>query len=126
MNRLMATAMGLLAISLLALPHVATQFHIVLYALIMGLAGGFVIVIFFTFWGRIFGRSHLGQIQGAAQTLTVIASAIGPIILAECLERTGSYASIFYLLAAVVVFLGICAWFVRLPAPHRQMESLSQ
>jgi MFS family permease len=118
-NRLMATAMALLAGSLIALPHVQTQTHVVLYALVMGLAGGFVIVIFFTFWSRVFGRTHLGQIQGSAQTLTVLASAVGPIILAECFEITGSYATIFYLLSLVVTVLGICAWFVKLPAyPH--------
>jgi predicted MFS family arabinose efflux permease len=114
-NRLMATAMALLAASLLALPHVQTQTHVVLYALVMGLAGGFVIVIFFSFWSRAFGRAHLGQIQGSAQTLTVLASAVGPIILAQCLALTGSYATIFYLLAVVVIVLGLSAWFVRLP-----------
>jgi hypothetical protein len=30
----------------------------------MGLAGGFVMVIFFSFWGRAYGRAHLGRIQG--------------------------------------------------------------
>ncbi len=114
-NRLMATAMALLAASLLALPHVKTQTHVVLYALVMGLAGGFVIVIFFSFWSRVYGRTHLGQIQGSAQTLTVLASAVGPIILAQCLAITGSYAAIFYLLAVVVITLGFAAWFVRLP-----------
>jgi sugar phosphate permease len=115
-NRLMATAMGLVALSLLALPHVQTQMHVVLYALVMGLAGGFVIVIFFSFWSRVYGRLQLGRIQGAAQTLTVIASALGPIVLAECLELTGSYAAIFYLLSAVVIVLGFCAWVVKIPA----------
>jgi sugar phosphate permease len=114
-NRLMATAMALLAASLLSLPHVQTQTHVVLYAVVMGLAGGFVIVIFFSFWSRVFGRAYLGQIQGSAQTLTVLASAVGPIILAQCLALTGSYATIFYLLAVVVILLGFSAWFVRLP-----------
>ncbi len=114
-NRLMATAMTLVAGSLIALPHVKTQVHVVLYALVMGLAGGFVIVIFFSFWSRVYGRRHLGQIQGAAQTLTVVASALGPIILAKCLELTGSYAAIFYLLSAIVVILGLSAWFVPIP-----------
>ena len=117
-NRLMGMAMTLLAASLLSLPHVRTQTHVVLYALVMGLAGGFVIVIFFTFWARVFGRRHLGQIQGSAQSLTVLASAVGPLILAECFERTGSYAFIFYLLAAVVILLGISAWFVSLPSQN--------
>jgi MFS family permease len=114
-NKLMATAMLLLAGSLLALPHVQTQMHVNFYATVMGLAGGFVIVIFFSFWSRVFGRKFLGQIQGSAQMLTVLASAIGPIILVECLELTGSYAAIFYLLSVVVILLGISAWFVQLP-----------
>jgi MFS family permease len=122
LNRLMALAMSLLALSLLALPHVRTQAHVTAYASVMGLAGGFVIVIFFSFWSRAFGRAHLGKIQGAAQTLTVLASAIGPLLLAECLTRTGSYAVIFYLLAVIVGVLGIAAWFA--PIPSRQVSSL--
>ncbi len=115
MNRLLALAMGLLAGSLLALPHVTTKLHVVGYAVVMGLAGGFVIVIFFTFWSHAFGRLHLGKIQGAAQALTVVASAVGPLLLAEGLNRTGSYAAIFYLLTLVVLSLGLGAWFVSLP-----------
>jgi hypothetical protein len=86
----------------------------------MGIAGGFVIVIFFSFWSHAFGRMHLGKIQGAAQTLTVLASAIGPLLLAECVARTGSYAMMFYSLAAVVGILGISAWFVSSPAEQVQ------
>ena len=115
MNRLLALAMGLLAASLLALPHLSTQVHVAAYAVVMGLAGGFVIVIFFSFWSRAYGRTHLGKIQGAAQALTVVASAIGPLLLAECVSRTGSYAAMFYVLAVVVLMLGLCAWFVRVP-----------
>jgi MFS family permease len=98
-NRLLALAMCLLAGSLLALPQVRTEAHVAAYAVVMGLAGGFVIVIFFSFWSRAYGRAHLGRIQGAAQALTVVASAVGPLLLAECVARTGSYASMFYLLA---------------------------
>ncbi|MCI0691770.1 MFS transporter [candidate division KSB1 bacterium] len=117
MNRLMALAMTLLAASLSALPHVKTQAHVVAYAFVMGLAGGFVIVIFFSFWSRAFGRAHLGKIQGAAQALTVLASAIGPLLLAECVTRTGSYTAMFYTLAAIVAALGLGAWFVTVPHP---------
>jgi MFS family permease len=115
MNRLLTLAMILLAGSLLALPHVRTELHVAAYAVVMGLAGGFVIVIFFAFWSYAYGRAHLGKIQGAAQALTVIASAVGPLLLAECVTRTGSYAAMFYLLALFVLLLALCAWFVRMP-----------
>jgi MFS family permease len=115
MNRLLALSMVLLAASLVALPHVKTEVHVAAYAVVMGLAGGFVIVIFFAFWSHAYGRAHLGKIQGAAQALTVIASAVGPLLLAECVTRTGSYASMFYVLTVVVLLLAIGAWLVRLP-----------
>jgi MFS family permease len=123
MNRLMALAMGLLMASLLALPQVSTFGQVAVYAVIMGIAGGFIIVIFFAFWSAVYGRAHLGKIQGVAQSVTVLASAIGPLLLAECVARTGSYAAIFYILAAVVGILGISAWFVTLP-PARQLAQV--
>ena len=119
MNRLLALAMVLLAGSLVALPHVSTQTHVAIYAAVMGLAGGFVIVIFFSFWSAAYGRKHLGKIQGGAQALTVIASALGPLVLAETVSRTGSYASIFYLLTMVVIVLAVLAWFVKVPVSER-------
>ena len=115
MNRLLTLSMLLLAGSLLALPHVRTEGHVAAYAVVMGLAGGFVIVIFFSFWSHAYGRAHLGKIQGAAQALTVIASAIGPLLLAECVTRTGSYAIMFYVLSFLVLLLALFAWFVKIP-----------
>jgi MFS family permease len=115
MNRLLTLAMVLLAASLFALPHVRTQAHVAGYAAVMGLAGGFVIVIFFAFWSRAYGRAHLGKIQGAAQALTVVASAIGPLLLAECVSRTGSYRAMFYVLAFIVMLFALSAWLVKPP-----------
>ena len=116
LKRLMSVAMLLLMISLAALPNVKTQTRVTVYAIAMGLVGGAVMVVFFTFWSKTFGRLHLGKIQGAAQTLTVLASAVGPLLLAWCVSRTGSYSAIFYILACVVGLLGLCAWFVPVPA----------
>lgn len=115
LKRLMSVAMMLLMISLVALPNVKTVTQVTVYAVAMGLVGGVVMVVFFTFWGKTFGRLHLGKIQGAAQTLTVLASAVGPLLLAMCLSLTGSYAAIFYILAVVVGLLSLSAWFVHVP-----------
>jgi len=73
-------------------------------------------VVFFSVWGQVYGRSHLGKIQGAAQMMTVFASAVGPLLLAGTLARTGSYDGIFYSLAVVVAALGIASWWVQLPS----------
>lgn len=116
-KRILVIAMGLLAAALAALPKVTTEAHVAVYAAVMGLAGGFVMVIFFGFWGQAYGRAHLGRIQGAAQILTVLASAVGPLALAQCVAVTGSYAFAFYVLAALVAVLGLAAAVVRLPRP---------
>jgi len=114
-NRLMALAMGLLTLALLALPWLKNVYQVMSWAVLMGVAGGFVIVIFFSFWGRTYGRANLGKIQGAAQMLTVVASAIGPLLLAQCVASTGSYAPVFYVLAGVIALLAVAAWLVKLP-----------
>jgi MFS family permease len=115
MRRLLAAALLLLTASLATLPLVTREAHVVGYAMVMGLAGGFVMVVFFTFWGRAYGRAHLGRIQGAAQMLTVLASAVGPLIFARSASWTGSYFPALWLLAPCVLVLGISAFRVRLP-----------
>jgi hypothetical protein len=37
------------------------------------------------------------------------------LVLAKCHAWTGSYATVFYVVAAAVLVLGLAAWFVRLP-----------
>ena len=90
-----------------------------MWATAMGLGGGLVMVIFFSVWPRVYGRRHLGRIQGAAQALTVLASAVGPLLLAWCVEWTGSYDAVFYLLAAVIAVTGVAALLTPLPSPTR-------
>jgi MFS family permease len=125
MNRLMSVAMLLLMIGLAALPNVVTLWQVMMVAVVMGVAGGFEMVLFFSFWGRTYGRAHLGQIQGAAQMMTVFASAVGPLLLAECFAWTRSYAACFYLLALIVGLLAWAAWALCLPARHFGVEHRS-
>lgn len=115
LGRLMAASQFILAAGLLALPFVGSLAQVMAWASAMGLGGGLVMVLFFSVWGRLFGRLHLGRIQGSAQALTVVASAIGPLLLAWCLEWTGSYAVMFEILAAVIAAVAVSALVVSLP-----------
>ena len=115
LRRVLVTALVLMAAALLALPHVSTIAHVMAQAVAMGVAGGFVMVVFFSFWGRAYGRTHLGRIQGVAQALTVLASALGPLLLAWWSETTGSYAGAFYALAGTLSLLAVAASMVRVP-----------
>lgn len=123
-QRLMGLGMVVLAGALVALPLVQTQTHVTFYAVAMGISGGIVTVVFFSVWGQVFGRSHLGRIQAAAQMMTVLASAVGPLLLAQTLERTGSYDLMFYSLAIVVAGLSVASWIVRRPV--RELRSVSE
>ncbi|MEO7132683.1 MAG: MFS transporter [Vicinamibacterales bacterium] len=118
---LLAISLFVLAAGLAALPHVATIVQVMLWAVAMGLGGGLVMVLFFSVWPRVYGRAHLGRIQGAAQAMTVLASAMGPLLLAWCVEWTGSYSGMFNVLAAVI---GLAAFSALLtPLPGREPAS---
>jgi MFS family permease len=112
MGRLLCAALLLLAGALLAFPLVQSLFQVYAYAALLGVAGGLVTVIFFGVWGQVFGTAHLGKIQGAAQMLTVLASAVGPLLLAASKEASGSYVLAFQCLAGCAVLLGLAAWWV--------------
>ena len=115
LRALLLIALVMLAAGLAALPHVTTTTHVMAQAVAMGLAGGFVMVVFFSYWGQAYGQAHLGRIQGAAQALTVVASAVGPLLFAIGQQMTGSYVSGFYLLALLVAAVAALAVVVKVP-----------
>ena len=119
LRSILMTALLVLAGGLIGLAHVSTEGQVMAQAVTMGIGGGFVMVVFFSFWGRAYGRTHLGRIQGAAQIMTVLASAVGPLFLAEWSASTGSYSSAFYLLSVLVAALAVAAAFVPVPAGAR-------
>ena len=109
-SRLMCIAMLLYALGLLGLTRVSTLGQLQADVLVMGFSGGIITVVFFAIWRRAFGAAHLGRIQAAAQMMTVVASAVGPLLFALCHRQTGSYSPMFLLLAPVVILLGVAAW----------------
>ena len=117
LGRLLSASLFILTGGLLALPHVSAVRDVMLWATAMGLGGGLVMVLFFSVWVRAFGRRHLGRIQGAAQALTVLASALGPVLLAWCVTWTGSYVAMFRILAGAIAGVAVLAMMVTLPAP---------
>lgn len=114
MQRLLGIALLLYAAAIGALPVLRTEPQLWCFAVLIGLAGGMITVLFFAVWRRAFGSRHLGRIQGAAQMLTVLASAIGPLIFAQSAARTGSYFPALWLLAPCVLLVGLAAFRVPL------------
>jgi MFS family permease len=115
LGRLMAAAMTLFAAALAWYPSLQYEWQAYVYAVALAVAGGVVTVCFFTVWRRAFGTTHLGRIQGAAQLLTVVFSALGPMMFATVKTRFHEYAPLFPVLAGFAAALAAFAWFVRLP-----------
>ncbi len=118
LRQVMGISMSLLAAALLWLPQVCTFPQLLVYALGFSLGGGMMTVVFFTAFGKVFGRLHLGQIQGVAQMLTVFASALGPVLLAYTKRDLGSYMPFFYASAFIVLVLVFWACVLKLPVPR--------
>jgi MFS family permease len=118
LGALLALSLFVLTGGLAALPFVTRYAQVMAWATAMGLGGGIVIVLFFSVWPRVYGRRHLGRIQGVAQAVTVLASALGPLLLALCVEWTGSYRAMFQILAGIIGLVGAAALVVPIPKPY--------
>jgi MFS family permease len=115
MRQLLAIALFLYGLALAIVPLLTTVAQLWVFAAIAGISGGMITVIFFAIWREAYGMQHLGGIQGAAQMLTVFASAIGPLLFAKSAELTGSYMPILWLLAVVAGLLSFTALRVSWP-----------
>ena len=109
-NRLLAGSLILLAIVLLGLPHLQTTGQVILLFTLYGICGGAFAVLFFVGYGKAFGPKHLGRIQGIAQAIGVVASALGPKLLADTQAATGSYWLVLRILGLVAIAFAIVTW----------------
>lgn len=115
--RVMAVSLAILVGILALYPVLQSSSAVILHASAFGFCGGVFSVLFFTAFGHSFGRIHLGKIQGVAQVMTVLTSALGPWWLAGVQEKTGSYLPAMNTLVPVFAMIAILAWFTKLPTP---------
>lgn len=121
--KLLGVALMLLAAALVALPSVDGAAGARLYALAVGLSGGAITVIFFAAFGQLFGRVQLGRIQGGAQFISVLASALGPVAFARGQRWTGDYTATFYVLAGLSLIVAIASFVTPLPRDHQSAKA---
>ncbi len=126
MQSLLGIAMFLYSAGLAGFPFLRTMPQLWALGVVSGVSGGFITVLFFAIWGRAFGRLHLGWIQGAAQMLTVLASAVGPLLFAACAEHYQSYTPVLWGLTPVVLLLGMAALRVTLPESRASVRAVPE
>jgi MFS family permease len=115
LQRLMAVATAMLAATLFAFPHVTSKSEVYIYAVSLSAVGGAITVCFFTVYRTAFGPGRLGSIQGLAQMITVLFSAVGPQVFATTQARLGSYSPLFPVFAGIAMVLAVACWLFRLP-----------
>lgn len=113
--RMLSVAMLLLALSLSAFPFITQLWQVYTYAVVQGIAGGMLTVLFFSVWGKAFAGAQLGRIQAAAQMMTVLASASGPLLVEWSRVASGSYLQVFAVSACVALSMAVVAWLTPLP-----------
>ncbi|HZE95495.1 MAG TPA: MFS transporter [Planctomycetota bacterium] len=110
-----AFSMFFYAGALLMIPFVTSLTTLWIASSLMGLSGGIITVVYFAFWSQAFGQGSLGRIQSAAQLITVVASALGPLIFESLHRHYGSYGPAMLGLAPVVLLFGVASWKVKFP-----------
>ena len=120
LGKLFAGSLLLLAGTLATFPVINAVWQVYAYAAALAAAGGVITVCFFTVWRRVFGPAALGRIQGAAQLLSVLFSAVGPLLFGVSKTRLGEYAPLFLPFALTAAALGVFAWFVSVKSPFEE------
>jgi cyanate permease len=117
------TMAALLTATLLALV-ITSPFLAVIYALFLGIQGGFQRIVGGTTWAHIYGRHNLGRIQGSAMMVGITSAAVGPLPVAYLQEVTGSYTVPILAMAVLPILAVIVISFAR-PKPygHAQEET---
>ena len=79
-------------------------------AFIQGLSGGIMQNVTAVAYANFFGRTHLGSIQGFAQSAGVLGSALGPLPFGLAHDLTGSYYYAWLASGAVTFVNAVFCW----------------
>ena len=104
--------MGLLKV---VFPYIQTAPQIYAYTIALGFSAGALTVLFFIVWADLFGRKEVGKIQGLAQMMSVVASAVGPIFFAYSKAWTNSYSPAFFISGGLTLTFAVLALLVKVP-----------
>ena len=95
----------------------------VVYVVVMGISGGSYMIVQGTIWAHYYGRHGLGRVQGPAMTISVCASAIGPLPVAVFHSLTGTY-TLAMLAMMVLPALSVAVLFFTRPGGTNHSKRL--
>ena len=105
---LLVTMMALLAASMVGINVVEPGLLAIIYGIVLGASQGMLRSVSGASYPKLFGVAHAGEIRGFAQSVSIAASAFGPLALSFGFDLTASYRQILLVLlilpAASTVF----------------------
>lgn len=103
------------ALLILLIPPVMLQFinttpMAFVYGLIIGAGSGMSMMVSRVTWAYYYGRHGLGRVQGSAMMISIVGSALGPVLIAFIREQSSDYTpALIVCLALMVVALAMMA-----------------
>jgi MFS family permease len=117
---LLIACLTIMGVTKFMFPFVETAAQVYAYTAAFSLAGGGLSVLFFIVWADLFGKREVGHIQGAAQMMTVIASAAGPVLFAFSKKWTGAYDAAFCVSGILSMVCALSACFITTKFTEKQ------
>ncbi|OKJ17815.1 MFS-type transporter [Streptomyces sp. CB00316] len=111
-------AMAILASAVLGARAVEPGWTAIGYGLLLGASNGLLRAVEAATYPRYFGTAHLGAIRGTAHTITVAASAFGPLAVSLGHDLTGHYGTALLVLAALPAAAAVAVVLTRAPQPE--------
>lgn len=105
----------IIALDLIFMITVSSTVTAATFMLIYGLATSIQGVTLGVIWVRYFGRLYLGSIRGASTVFMVVGSALGPLPFGLSFDLTGSYNSVFLMMAITSIGGIILALSIKKP-----------
>ena len=112
---LLAATMALLVISLVLAVYLQPGPMILLYAIVLGAAGGAGRPVVATVLPRWYGLANIGAIQGVSMVVGVAASASGPVALSLARDGLGGYGPAAWVFVVIPIAIGLAALAIREP-----------
>jgi len=120
---LLATAMFLLATAMALLVTMSSPWMVLPFAIMGGVHGGIIRTVGSVVWVNYYGREHQGAVAGAAVSVAVAGSALGPLPLAISEDLFGTLEPALILFMCLPIISGIVV--LSAVPPKRAGESSS-
>lgn len=102
------TALLILIIPPILIQFISTMPMAFVYGTLIGAGSGMAMMVSRITWAYYYGRHGLGNVQGSAMMVSIIGSAVGPVIMAFIREQSDTYTpSLMFMLSLMAIALVI-------------------